>query len=144
QNESIWTCARLLSVPTNNIESGVQSLLTKMEEKGQEVKRLQQLVLELEAGALCIEAAQSDGLFVKGLVGKEADELKWLAKEVAAKSGQPVIFFIREPKFCAAIASSVSTFDARCVAQRLTAVFGARGGGNKFFAQVGSKEPLAI
>ncbi|NLG86997.1 MAG: alanyl-tRNA editing protein, partial [Firmicutes bacterium] len=40
QNESIWTCARLLSVPTNNIESGVQSLLTKMEEKGQEVKRL--------------------------------------------------------------------------------------------------------
>lgn len=144
KNEAAWVCARLLSVPVDSIDSGVQSLLVQVEEQELEVKRLQRLALELEAGVLSNEAAQSGGLFVKRLPGKEADQLRWLAKEVAAKSGQPAILFDSEPKFCAAIASPVITFDARMAAKRLTAAFGARGGGNQSLAQVGSKDALAL
>ena len=144
KNESVRVCARLLSVAADDMDSGVSSLLAKLQEEEQEIKRLQKAFIELEAQVLTKEARERGSLFVRGLSGKKPDELRWLAKEVAARSGQPVIIFVRDPRFAAAIASPVDTFDARAAAQSLTAAFEARGGGNKSLAQVGSKEALGL
>lgn len=144
KHESVWACARLLSVPVESVDSGVQSLLAKLEEREQEVKRQQRLIVKLETDVLSQEATEADGVFVKGFAGRTAEELRSLAKEVATGSGQPVILFSREPQFCAAIASSADSFDARTAAKTLADAFGARGGGNHCLAQVGSREALAL
>lgn len=89
KNEAAWACARLLSVPVDNIDNGVQSLLVKLEEREQEVKRQQRLIVKLETDVLSQEATEADGVFVKGLQEEQQRSfVRWLKKWLLVADSQ--------------------------------------------------------
>lgn len=144
KNETALVCSRLLSIPVSEMDIGIKDLQAKVEEQERQIKQQKRKVLELEAANLASEAATLQDIFVKAIPGKDSEEIRALAKEVTAISSRPTVLFSRTPKFCVAIAGPGKDFDAGAVAQLLANAFGARGGGSRTLAQVGSKEALEV
>lgn len=141
--ESILAAAaKALARAAGDVVAGIEALAAKAEASEKEVKDLRRALLTREAQLLVSKPAAGDAV-VAALPGKTPEELRYLAREAAAAGGKPVVVFTREPRFSAVIARGTdSKFDARAVAARLSAAFGARGGGSPEVAQVGAKEAV--
>jgi alanyl-tRNA synthetase len=165
--------ARCLSAGYQDLPDTVAALSEKAAALEKEAGRLKRQLLEYEIQEIATQIASDDieaapgfdqerwvakrpGLAVCKWEGRQAQELRQVARSLSELAGMTVIVFSQVPQFSLVVASHVSggkrkgaagvppAQNAALLASELGQVWGIKGGGTPQLAQIGSKEPLDI
>lgn len=155
KERALMECASVLSRKPLEVPEALADLISQMRDSEKTLKDLKENLLELEAQSLSAKPAFPEDSPWKAVfavtTGKNADEVKRLASNVASSRNLLVVVLCPQPYMCACVSMprdpalyTSHGVTARVVLQRLSSEFGLRGGGNDILAQAGSKMPSPL